>query len=339
MNAKQRMLLHFKPDTNAGVTVHSFMLQFDALITQSVEFDTFVDTHSSNGKWMLVSDYCIDDLNKANSCMVFSLIPHIDDLEKLQDAINTVAPSDIKNSRNGNEEFVKLINSYPIFNIGVVLDRNIRLATKELEYFLIKSSNIRSQIAAWKSSTPEALGNYERLERKMYLFDSKLKKINMKLLRNTEIASTIAAYLSAAVTLRGADLIMWMSDRDNMLTHLKFEEGYPLAFDFAHCLHHVICESNGAKPGELIFAVPEQQGEMWYDPLVRVPDFICGALADFDMCANTTKMKFQPIVRQIFTNGEKNIFLNISIENNSPDIKILRFKHREACNLDTPKVY
>ncbi|GEM_PF-894828 len=331
------MLVHFKPDADVGVAAHNFLLHVDGMITQSVEFNAFVDAYSSAGKWMLVSDYCFDDPNKANSCMVFSLIPHVADLTELQQVIDAVAPSDIKNSRHENERLVKLINSYPVFNIGVVLEGKIRLATDEVEYFLVKSSSLRKQLAVWKTSTPEAFGNYERLEGKMDMLESKLKSngVNKKLLRNTEIVSTMAAYLSAVVTLRGGELITWMSDRDSLLTHLKSKDGHSLAFDFAHCLHHVICESNRAKPGELMFAVPEQQGKMWYDPLVRVPDFICGALADFNMRANTnTHMKFRPIVRQIFTNGERNLFFKLAVTKNGSDVKQLRFELSEAGSLN-----
>ena len=105
----------------------------------------------------------------------------------------------------------------------------------------------------------------------------------MRVLRDLIFVSNLVAYLAYEfqAELRGASLT-WATDRDSMHSFLTPKCSGSLFQTFASILFHVLCERGGLDTdvSRLNFAVPEQTGPLWYDIPLRIPDLICGTLAD-----------------------------------------------------------
>jgi hypothetical protein len=338
------MFEHFVPADQIGMTAHSFALQLDALTTGSHALNAFLQAYAPTRKWIIVSDYCFDDRQKPHNGMVFSLIPHVADITSLQAAINTLAPSDMKRSRHGNVKLVHFLNEFPVFNVGLIFDKKVRLADDENEYFAAKFAALRKQLAVWKVSTPEGFAYYISLEKKLTVLENKLASngFNRKLLRYTEIVSNVAAYLAAYMTRAGAELVTWMSDRDSILSHMTSRSRWSLAIDFATTLHHVLCAQDGKTVGKFIFPEGSEEGHLWYDPLVRIPDLVCAALVDFNLRTNlNSHLKFLPASRHLLTNSDRNLFLDLGPLGNTPDVRRIDFRQTDSpatADLGTPQV-
>lgn len=312
-----------------GFVSHRFVYEIDQHLADDRRFNSFIDTYSSAAKWILVSDYCLGDKSKPNDCVCFTLIPRVSEPDALLDGIAAIAPGDVKSTRSANERFISLINSYPMFTIGLVLDRKRRVATDERSYFYSRIESMLKQLDVWDETTPEGRPFNAQYRAKLLRLKAKLatKSVNMKLVRDTEIISTLAGYLASAVTNPSTEIVGWFSDRDSILSHMTEANEHALAFDFAHSFHHIVCIGRDLDPsGIMAFGIPEKSGHMWYDALVRVPDLIGGALADYNFKTNQlSHQKFVPVVKKILTNTSKTIFYNLSILADGCNLKEIRF--------------
>lgn len=72
------------------------------------QIEDFLKRASFSPKWMLYSDYCLDDKNKPNDVLTFVLIPFINEAkyQELEKKINETQPVDIKHTKNINKEFM-----------------------------------------------------------------------------------------------------------------------------------------------------------------------------------------------------------------------------------------
>jgi len=80
-------------------------------------------------------------------------------------------------------------------------------------------------------------------------------------------------------------------------------------FECVNDIYNMFCLSNMVEPyGRTAFVKPEVEGELFYDSLVRVPDYIAGALSDFDFeTQKTTHAKFEKIRNGTFHEEKRNL--------------------------------
>jgi hypothetical protein len=116
----------------------------------------------------------------------------------------------------------------------------------------------------------------------------------------TSILASILAYYLTKETLCRA--IVWLPDRDKI--HDAFESIYVDLFEINHwglCLAE-LPEWRIPRIGYTHTATTE--GKLWYDPLVRLPDFIAGTVASWDMEANrTSREKHARLVEDVIANN------------------------------------
>jgi hypothetical protein len=244
-------------------------------------------------------------------------MPHVIDVDVLFGALQELSGGDIKSLRTVRPQFIDALKRLPIFNICFVLNRDRRLDANERVYFQRKIAALRRQLDIWDKTTPEGRGFTSGTLRRMARFEQEVasKNPNLKLLRDIEIVSTIAAYLASTLSARKDEVVTWFSDRDSMLTFLSSGDGSAMAFDLAFALHHVLCfDQDGDGPGKLAFGSPEATGSMFYDALVRIPDLMCGALADYNLqTRQTSHAKFTPVLQQLFTEHGRNTFYKLEL--------------------------
>lgn len=178
-----------------------------------------------------------------------------------------------------------------------------------------KINSIIAQLEQWCITTPTERPEYLQSIKK---FKNTQKLVNSpgakpKAIRDIKIVSSLAAYLMAKLSSRTRiDIIGWFSDRDAMLNFKSEKLGHYM-FDSTIYLHHaLITATSNKKPSKICFGIPELEGKMWYDSLIRVPDLLAGNLADHNRKEDKlSHEKYSPIVRKLFTAEKRNIFFRI----------------------------
>ncbi len=305
-----------------GFGIHYFLAAFNDTFYKSsyTDFKKFFLDNKDVKKWMICSDYAIGDKNKKNDIVTFTFYPYIIDHQLLQKAIKALAPKDLKNTRTINEDFLSFVKEAPILNISVALSRKRKLdyINNERDFFTISIDMIIKQLKDWVISTPEGKEYYESLIKKMNELKILVKSpsTNLKIIRDIEIISQLIAYLCLEINLIiDVELLGWFSDRDKLLEYKKAKFKSPIIFDFIGNLYHVLCENHSDKiksKAKLVYGVPEQDGTLFYDELNKIPDYICGTLADYDTQKNEiSHQKFNTMLTSFFINNPKNLMFKL----------------------------
>lgn len=307
-----------------GFSIHWFLDSFNQTFYKSCrkDFESFIDAHSNVKKWMIFSDYAMYDKSKKNDVITFSLIPYILEFEKYSSVLKKLAPNDLKSVRKVNSEFIDFLEDAPIFTISVVLDRKRKMHNDEVGYLSKRFEMMIAQLEKWCVTTPEGKEYYAELIKKISVLREEVRKkgANLKIFRDIDILSSLAAYLMFEITnLTKIETIGWFSDRDSLLSYKASKIKTPIIFDIVHHLYFLFCSSaNIETKNKLVLGVPEsdKDGNVWYDSFNRVPDLFAGALADYDIKNNKCSHdKFIPVIERLFTLSQKNLFFNAKFSN------------------------
>lgn len=319
-------------ESKTGIVMHNFLSHFDETFNKSshVFFSDFFRKNRDVSKWMVFSDYALNDKNKPNDVITLSILPYVGNFDKISDQIEKLSFKDVKKLKRVNAEFLEFINESEILNISVVLDKDMVLDPfSEREALKTCYKTALNQVNYWIESEGQK-ENYLRLKKayKVMLDEVSRKGVNLRNVRNIEIVSNLIAYITFQVCLSSkVDIIGWFSDRDSMLTHKNGKFSMPVIFDLAYNLFHVLMSSKDENYVErFVFGLPEQTGNLWYDSFNRIPDLIAATLADFDYKKNfCSHDKFIPVIENVITNKEKNIIYKVSTLNDGFQAGYLSF--------------
>lgn len=306
-------------ESKAGIVMHNFLCHFDETFNKSSHtlFTDFFRKNENVSKWMIFSDYALNDKNKPNDVITFSILPYVGNFDKLENQIKKLSFKDVKNLKRVNAEFLEFINESEILNISVVLDKNMILDPFNEREMLKKCyKTALNQVDYWIENEGQK-EDYLRLKKayKIMIDEVSRRGVNLRNIRNIEIVSNLIAYIAFQVCLSSkVDIVGWFSDRDSMLNHKSGKFSVPVIFDLAYNLFHVLMSSKDENYVEkFVFGLPEKTGNLWYDSFNRIPDLIAATLADFDYQNNfCSHEKFIPVIENVITNKEKNIIYKIS---------------------------
>ncbi|WGI23645.1 hypothetical protein QEN58_09775 [Halomonas alkaliantarctica] len=322
--------------SKAGIVIHNFLSSFDETFNQSsyAIFSEFFKKNENVSKWMIFSDYVLNDKNKPNDVITFSILPYSEDFERLKEKINGLSFKDIKNLSRVNTEFLEFINKSEILNISILIDKNMTLdPINEREALKTCYKTAINQVDYWIRNEGEN-ENYLRIKKayNVMLHEVSKQGVNLRNIRNIEIVSNFIAYITfQACLLLKVDIIGWFSDRDSMLTHKDGKFSMPVIFDLAYNLFHALMLSKDKDYAEnFVFGLPEQTGDLWYDSFNRIPDLIAATLADYDYENNiSSHSKFFPVIENVITNKEKNLIYKIYALENGFEAAYLTFTRQE----------
>ena len=323
----------------AGIVMHNFLSHFDETFNKSshVLFSDFFKNNSDVSKWMIFSDYVLNDKNKPNDAITFTIMPYINSFHELGDEIKNLSFKDVKNLKRINSEFLEFINESEILNVSILLDKNMVLDPfNEREALKTCYKTAINQVDYWIENEGQK-ENYLRLKNvyKIMLEEVSKRGVNLKNIRNIEIVSNLIAYITFQVCLSvKVDIVGWFSDRDSMLTHKKGKFSMPVIFDLAFNLFHVLMSSKNENYTEkFVFGLPEQTGNLWYDSFNRIPDLIAATLADYDYENNICSHdKFVPVIEEVITNTKKNLIYKIfTLEGGFQAAYLPFYREKESC--------
>lgn len=276
--------------------------------TTGDDFDKYMKSFFCT-KWMLISDYCLDDKGKANDVITFSILPYYDSFENIKRTIDRIAPKDIKNTKTITSEFANFLKSNIVFHFSYVLGRKNENLLKDWskEDVVAGLEEIKVLLAKWKKNTPVNTTYYLEIEKRINIILSKMKSkgYNLKVLQRLLLTSFLAAYIGNKIIEKSesTEIIGWFSDRDALLT--KHQNS---ASDFFHInLHGLSGNSDAVK---IVIGKPnDDSDDMWYDDLNKLPDYITGVVADWNLDENSiSHVKFSEMLRNVVADSS-----NISI--------------------------
>lgn len=285
------------------------------------DLECYLADNLGHTKWLMFSDYCLGDKNKANDAIAFTIMPYDEHLEILKDRIASLSPTDIKRKRKVNEDFIAYLNERRLFHIAFILKSTKGLITREgvAQRALIAADmdGFMNMLDKWSENTPTQSEYYNGVKKKLVLVKQELSKksANFTLFREVLLVPFLAGYISYLFTkLNDAKIFGWFSDRDRL-----FEAYDKLAVDLFAINHSSICQKNLVDNSvtQIVIGLPSggDNESVWYDELNRLPDHIAGVLADWNLITNTcSSPKFASLINGFFAVNSRLVVLNANIE-------------------------
>lgn len=279
----------------------------------------FLERHACVEKWILASDYCLTDKNKPNKTMCISIMPYTKSFSSIEDEVNTHAPKDIKKVKSLNKEFVSYLGNDSVFHICFVITGFAALGETKEDVGEIAREFLKLYEGLIKKS-PSKKDYYSKTisEIKALIANTQRKHLNLKIFQNMHFLSIIVAFLYYYINKSTcASKIAWFSDRDPMTTKYK-----NLPFEFLYIYYDLISglKKNNKERVEISIGSPEASGHMWYDTIIRIPDYIAGSFADWRIEENECNSKFSQIIEDIGSSKESLILLRIGFHKKKPEL-------------------
>jgi hypothetical protein len=251
---------------------------------ESLYFKNFLSMLPENSAWFLISDYCIDDRDKINDVLSFSLLCNYNKLENIKDFINSLASKDFKKTRDVDVGFLNYLNSPFFYHFSIVIPRKEKLLAKMFNKIPIDKmmegmyevyENSKEAGVLDKNFCSDAQCRIKKVQREI-----QRRGYNKKLMRQILLTSYLGASIMFLLQKYSSPMkIAWISDRDAIID--KFD-GF--VFDNMFFWYEIALSDKAfdkVKP-EIIFVEPEKVGINYSDELIRIPDYIAGALASYD---------------------------------------------------------
>lgn len=258
-------------------------------------------------KWKCYSDYAVDG-NKPNSVITFTLLPHVVNPNFLSETINYYAPKDIKKTRNVNAKFIDFIRKSPFVSFSFILknDNHVYIQNKEgFKNDILKSMNmLLDTIPNWTAENPNLEPYHKEIIKKtkqVIRLVNDNKKI--KILKNLFLITSIGSYICTQFANKtNAEIFGWFSDRDEINDVADHYASDLFNIQFNAYLKNRNCQ--------FISSRADSNTDDWYGDFIKIPDFISGTLADFDLeTKNVSHKKFLPVLRDLICDNERNVFI------------------------------
>jgi hypothetical protein len=270
--------------------------------TESLYFRNFLTNLPKDSAWYMISDYCIDDSSKANDVFTFSLLCNIDKYDNIKDLINKIAPRDLKKTKEINFEYLDFLNSPFVYHFSLIIPQQEKLLSKFLDKYPF------DELLKWvyevyensKDQRPDMVDFFTNAQKRIKSFRTELgqSNFNKKLVRKIFLTSSFGASIMFLLQKYSSPShVAWISDRDAIIDK---HDGF--AFDNMYFWYEVTVsqESFEKVNTSIIYTELEKIGRPYFDELIRIPDYIAGALASFDLTNMNNNLDIKEKYRQMF---------------------------------------
>ena len=272
---------------------------------------SFLEESKGSKKWMLYSDYCLDDSNKSNDVVTFVLLSFISKEHycEMQHTIAKLQPTDIKHTKSINKDLLDYIKDQPVLFFTFILDKRKTLFGDAHEKRVVSIKSSLAEMAdgyeKWcdTARNEELLSHYKKTAKLMRLkvrYMEETKTPNVKLLGDVLLTAYLGAYVSYRV-LESVDveILGWFSDRDNVISG----EDNIIVPIFNYFLHNLW---KGEKQYQFCTMTPDLNVELFYEEFNRMADIIAGTMADYNLRDNVISAdKFDTVLTEFIADNPK----------------------------------
>lgn len=293
------------------ITKHPFLKVLEMTFSKSLQQDLELNYYpriESHKKWACFSDYCLDDKNKPNDVITFSLLSNIDDIENLSSHIKLIAPKDIKNTKKVTKDYMIFLTNYPLINFSFIINDRKKFFGKNnialKESMSTIYSQAKEQYLIWIKNQPEKSVYYQSVIKKIDLTLNQIKQDNkVKQIYQMFLVTYLGAFVSSLIVRKTQpEIFGWFSDRDaihEVSDHLSIDLFEYFLFGFSqveNCQFAAARATSNDKP--------------FYDELLKIPDYIAGSLADYNSIdGSISKPKFDTVLTDYMAENRHNNFV------------------------------
>lgn len=234
-------------------------------------------------KWMIAADFVIGAPEAVHDVFAITIFPHYEEFTAMLAGISKIFPRDLKRTKIITDEMITFLRDTKRFHFCFLFDKN--------RYELDSVGTARAAIThairvVQKLDTGGLMSSEERRKRYIQLLrgvedDAKANRFNFRNFFDIHILSVLLATIMLWIV-RHSECggIGLFPDRDKMTV------GYKGIFNAITEINHSgFCQRTGLDAVRIIGAPSLEvlaSGDFFYDALVRVPDYIAGALSRLD---------------------------------------------------------
>jgi hypothetical protein len=256
----------------------------------------YLSLHKEVQHFSIYSDYCINAASKFNNVASFTLAPSWTANPEMVELFAKKMPKDIKKTRAINGNIIEVLTNQSFFHITFILaDTSGTLHASghsEQELAINSMDSVIEMIQMWIQNQPEGKEKFEeQIKRfKSAKYELKKKTANLQLFRLVGIIALFAAYLAFLLS-RESEIktITWFSDRD------KITESFNgICFVLFENNHYALClgEMDESKTPRTGVGIDDSgESKLWFDSLIRIPDYLAGTIASWKLDEHFTPMK------------------------------------------------
>jgi hypothetical protein len=280
-------------------------------------FRRFVQASGAT-KWLIAADFVIGADDRANDVFAISVIPYDDDLPSIMSEIEKAsAGQDLKKTRDLTKPMVSYLRSPRRFHFGFVANRgrhkhivpDVAAARKVLDTEI-------ARMRAWRDASAQTatISAFTALRRR-----ADANNFNVKLFSDMILLAVLMGTVGTLLHLDGrAEIVGFFPDRDKMT---EAYDGIALreltivdmsSFVDRRRLPHA--RTTIGVQGE------NANGALWFDSLVRIPDFVAGALAATRLDLEKTvsqKEKHARLIREVFADNDNLLVMRVDLNASS----------------------
>lgn len=295
----------------------------------------YLELHAGTENFSIYSDYCLDAEGKFNNVLSFTIAPSWTATPELIELIGLKIHKDIKKTKVISDDTIEVLTNNIFFHANFVITNLSGMLYSEIyseRIVAIKGVEMAIDIInMWISNQPEGKDKFTEQIKRFTSVKQILhrKTANLKLFKYVSIVAVIASYLAFLLSTEAkCKRIIWFSDRDKIID--SFEN---ICFDLFEINHFGMCLNT--LPDNEIPAVgygirDANSDDLWFDNLIRIPDYMAGTISSWDMKNNrVSKDKHAVILQKVFA---ENPFCSIIDVTLSRDIFSF---HRKTVGHDT----
>jgi hypothetical protein len=262
-------------------------------IGAEIYFRQFV-RRSATVKWMIGADFVINERMAAHDAFAFTVFPHHEHFVSTQDEIERVFPRDIKRTKSITGDMLVYLRDPKRFHFCFLAQKNrhdrdsVEQARVTIDRAIATIRGLGTHgIAGGEERRAGYLNSIQKLRQ-----DGNARSFNYKLLSDISLLSMLSAAVMFWIVRHGEARVLGVfPDRDKMTI------GYSSIFnDLTAINFSSLCQQFGISeirdilmPASSLLAGQD----LFYDPIVRIPDYVAGAVSRLDYQARVVTSDHQ----------------------------------------------
>jgi hypothetical protein len=230
-------------------------------------------------KWIISTDFCIDDKARAKDAFAFVIFPAGDQLDSTVDRLARIPNRDLKEVRSRPSSQIKrLLRKGKVFTFCFLSDRANKLFVDAAAARTCLDNSI-SMMEAWENA--DQCQNIIKQARAMRVEANK-NSVSLKLLTHIILCTALVAFITGLIAKHSkAAFVGWAPDRDRITEAYSSIASTLFSANVAALAEQMKFE----QPKLGVFT--QSNENLWCDPYIRIADFVAGTGA----AINPTKLE------------------------------------------------